>query len=258
MVHWLMSYAPCDIISLWLNVESHWEPCDFFPLWLIVEPHVLSQPHFEGSVRSPLTLPKMGVWSPLRLLKTQMMISGVKKSLLEVFLKPLERFWSIDVQNALAWAIWTSAAQVMGKRRAGSQIDSLTPNHKKSGINPMPTCARGVWYGVGKLSKRATKLVWTSSRSEVEASSYERPKFRESKPGQFKEFWDSTLGVPGKSDIRMRVLCRVTEYTIWGKVVASPKFGLWLTRSQVPCWTHLRVQLCRMRKGLELGAAPDF
>jgi hypothetical protein len=31
--------------------------------------------------------------------------------------------------NALALVIWTSATQVMGKRRAGSQIGSLTPDH---------------------------------------------------------------------------------------------------------------------------------
>ncbi len=32
----------------------------------------------------------------------------------------IESSWSVDVQNGLAWAIWTSAAQVMGERRAGS------------------------------------------------------------------------------------------------------------------------------------------
>jgi len=31
--------------------------------------------------------------------------------------------------NGLAWAICTFAAQVMAKRRAGSQIGSLTPDH---------------------------------------------------------------------------------------------------------------------------------
>jgi hypothetical protein len=39
-----------------------------------------------------------------------------------------------------------------------------------------------------------------SSRSEVEARSYARPKSRESKSGQFR---DSTLGVPGQKAIRM-------------------------------------------------------
>jgi hypothetical protein len=81
----------------------------------------MSQPHFEGSVRSPLTLSKMGVWSPLGLLKTQKTIAGVKTPCIEVFFIPSERSWSVDVQNGLAWAIWTSVAQVMGKRRAGSQ-----------------------------------------------------------------------------------------------------------------------------------------
>jgi len=48
---------------------------------------------------------------------------------LGVFLVSLERSWSVDIENALALGIWTSVAQVMGKRRAGSQIGSLTPDH---------------------------------------------------------------------------------------------------------------------------------
>ncbi len=36
------------------------------------------QPHFEGSVKSPLTLPKMGLGSPPGLSKTQSVITGVK------------------------------------------------------------------------------------------------------------------------------------------------------------------------------------
>jgi hypothetical protein len=46
-----------------------------------------------------------------------------------VFLVSLERSWSVDVENDLALAIWTSVTQVMGKRRAGSQTGSLTPDH---------------------------------------------------------------------------------------------------------------------------------
>jgi hypothetical protein len=46
-----------------------------------------------------------------------------------VFLMSLERSWNVDIENALALAIRTSAAQVMGKRRAGSQTGSLTPDH---------------------------------------------------------------------------------------------------------------------------------
>ncbi len=55
--------------------------------------------------------------------------------------------------------IWTSAAQVMGKRRAGSQIGNLTLDHKKSGIQPNPTFSGGERHGIGKLSKKATRLL---------------------------------------------------------------------------------------------------
>jgi hypothetical protein len=51
----------------------------------------LSQPHFEGSVRSPLTLPKMGVWSPPGLPKTQKTIAGVKTPYIDVFFISLEK-----------------------------------------------------------------------------------------------------------------------------------------------------------------------
>ncbi len=46
--------------------------------------------------------------------------------------------------NGLELVIWTSSAQVMSKRRAGSQTASLTPDHKKSGIDLFPTFAAGV------------------------------------------------------------------------------------------------------------------
>ncbi len=90
---------------------------------------ILSQPHFGLSVRVKPTLPKVGSWSPSGLPKTQSAIAGVKYPRIWALLVSLERSWSVDVQNGLAWAIWTSTAQVMGKRRAGSQTGSLTPDH---------------------------------------------------------------------------------------------------------------------------------
>jgi hypothetical protein len=45
----------------------------------------LSQPHFEASVRMKLTLPKVGTWSPVGLLKTQSLIAGVKTPRIDVF-----------------------------------------------------------------------------------------------------------------------------------------------------------------------------
>jgi hypothetical protein len=94
--------------------------------YINIIPHnwiLLSQPHFEGSVRSPLTLSKMGLGSPLKLSKIQSAIAGVKTPCIEAFFIPLESSWSLDVQNGLAWAIWISAAQVMVERKAGSQTN---------------------------------------------------------------------------------------------------------------------------------------
>jgi hypothetical protein len=53
---------------------------------------LVSQPHFEASVRMKFTLPKVGTWSPLGLPKTQSLIAGVKTPHIEVFFIPLERF----------------------------------------------------------------------------------------------------------------------------------------------------------------------
>jgi len=53
-------------------------------------PGGMLQPHFEGSLRSPLTLPKMGLGSLPRLPKTQNAIAGVKTPRIEVFFIPLK------------------------------------------------------------------------------------------------------------------------------------------------------------------------
>jgi hypothetical protein len=171
-----------------------------------------------------LAFPKVGIWSPPRLPQLQSSIAEVKTPRFEVIFIPLERPWSLDIENGLAWAIWTSAAQVMVERKVMSQTSSLTPDHKKLGIDPTPVCADGMRHTVGKLLRRATSLLQTSSQSEVWARSYELPKSRDSKPWQFQ---DSSLGVPRIKAIWMRVRRSNTENTIWGKVVASPEFEPW-------------------------------
>jgi hypothetical protein len=79
----------------------------------------------EGEAHTP----KSGSWSPPGLPKTQSAILGVKSPRIWALLMSLESYWSVDVQNGLAWTIWTFATQVMGKRRARSQTGSLTPDH---------------------------------------------------------------------------------------------------------------------------------
>jgi hypothetical protein len=81
----------------------------------------MSQPHFGLSVKVKHTLPKVGSWSLTGLPNTQSSIAGVKSPCIWVFLVSLKSSWSVDVQNGLALVIWTSEAQVMGKRRVGCQ-----------------------------------------------------------------------------------------------------------------------------------------
>jgi len=95
-----------------------------------------------------------------------------------------------------------------------------------------------------KISRRATTLVQTLSRSEFGARSYARPKSRESKPGQFR---DSTLGVPGKRAIWMQVWRRAIENTIWGKVMASLESKPWWVKwVQNSPWLVPTPKGCRM------------
>ncbi len=114
---WVWVWLPSCTFSLHLFMPLPWS-------W----PQVL-QPYFEKSVKMRLTLSKMELGSLSGLSKIQSSIIGVKTPCIEVFFISLESYQSVDVENGLAWAIWTSTAQVMAKRKAESQIGSLTPDH---------------------------------------------------------------------------------------------------------------------------------
>jgi len=73
------------------------------------------------------------------------------------------------------------------KKGAGSRIASLTPDQKKSGIDPIYLAADDVPHTVGKLSTRATTLLQTALRFEVCAQSYGAPKCRESRLAEFRD-----------------------------------------------------------------------
>jgi hypothetical protein len=90
----------------------------------------------------------------------------------------------------------TSYGQKKG-RESNCQFDSRPV---KVGNRPDPGVCRVVQDTVGKLLKRATSFLQTSSKSEVWVGSYELSKSRESKSGQFR---NSSLGVPGQKSIRM-------------------------------------------------------
>jgi len=89
----------------------------------------VSQPHFGAKCENAIHTPKSG----------KMESSETPKNLELDLRGQISSHWSVlyingkvlklDAQNGLAWAVWTSAAQVMGKRRVGSQTGSLTPDH---------------------------------------------------------------------------------------------------------------------------------
>jgi len=97
----------------------------------------------------------------------------------------------------------------MAKRRAWSQTASLTPDQKKSGIDPIYLAEDNMRHIIGKLSTRATTLLQTTLRSEVYSQSYGVPKLWES---QLVRFRDSHPGVPREKnhlDVGPMERCRV-------------------------------------------------
>ncbi len=144
--------------SLWAN--PNWNTCHNLRSFIhIITSNIVSQSHFEKSVRMKFTFPKWELGSPRGVSKFQSSISKVKTPCIEVFFVSLESYQSIDVENGLAWAIWTSATQGMAKRKVGSQTGNLIPDHQKLGIDPTPMRAGGVKHAIGKLSTRATSLL---------------------------------------------------------------------------------------------------
>jgi len=112
----------------------------------------------------------------------------------------------------------------MAKRKVGSQINNLTPDHKKSRIDLTSVRADVVQYTIGKLLMRTTTLLETSFRLEVWARNYGPAKLRESNFSSFgTPLWESR----DKKAIWMWALRRGAENTIWGKVMASLESGPW-------------------------------
>jgi hypothetical protein len=76
--------------------------------------------------------------------------------------------------------------------KIGNQIANLTPDQKKSEIDPIYLATGDVRHIVGKLLTRATTLLQTALRSKVCSQSYAASKSRESWLAQFRD-----CGSPG-------------------------------------------------------------
>jgi hypothetical protein len=118
-MHYIVHFSPITIHPMFFRI--------FQNLKMQKTPYVA--PLLWPSVGVNLILGKVGSWSPLGLPNVQSSTARPKTPRLGVFLVSLERSRSVHVQNGLSLVIWTSAAQVMGKRRAGSQTDNLTLDH---------------------------------------------------------------------------------------------------------------------------------
>jgi len=160
----------------------------------------LSQSHFGLSVRMKLTLPKVGTWSPLGLPKTQSLIAGVKTPCIGGFLYSVRKVLKCRCPKWLRMSHLDICSPSYGQKKGRESNWQFDSRPLKVRNRPLLTFAEGVRYGIRKLSRRATTLVETSLPSKVRAMRYEFPKSRESNPGQFR---DSSLGVLGKSAIRM-------------------------------------------------------
>jgi hypothetical protein len=81
-------------------------------------------------------LQKLEAWSPPGLPNVQSSTARPKTPRIGMFLVSLERSWNVDIENGLALAIRTSAAQVMGKTKVENppffdvQIESATQRWK--------------------------------------------------------------------------------------------------------------------------------
>jgi hypothetical protein len=120
----------------YINPNENWSYSSTYSWWM---PFLKNNTHFpQTQCRNPTLaqcggeaqhLEKLEVWSPPGLPNVQSSIARGKTPCIRVFLVSLERSWNVDIENGLALAIQTSAAQVIGKRRAGSQTGSLIPDH---------------------------------------------------------------------------------------------------------------------------------
>jgi hypothetical protein len=147
-------------------------------------------------------------------------------------------------EMALHESFGHSQHKFWSKEGPGVKLAVWLPTTKKSGIDLVPMCSGRVQHTIGKLSRRATSSFQTLPQLEVGAKSYERPKSRKFRPGQFQ---DSILGVPGQRAIWVWARWSNAENTIWGKVVASSEFGSWWVKwVQGHPWLVPTPKGCRM------------
>jgi hypothetical protein len=94
------------------------------------------------SARMTFTLPKWGLGSSQGLPKLQSSISGVKTPCIEAFFISLKNHRSVDVENGLAWAIWTFEAQSYDKKKGHESNWQFDSQLLKVGNQPNPSVCK--------------------------------------------------------------------------------------------------------------------
>jgi hypothetical protein len=109
---------------------------------------------------------------------TQSSIARAKTPCLQVIFILLERSQSVDVENDLGWTIRTSIAQVMHQKKGRESNWQFDSQPLKVGNRPDPGVCSWSATHLGKLLRRATSLLETSSQSQVWGRNYELLKSR--------------------------------------------------------------------------------
>ncbi len=150
----------------------------------------------------------MGKWNPPGLPKTQKTIWGVKSPRLGPFLISMERFWSVDAQNALHWPFGHLQPKLWAKEGLGVKLPIWLPTIKSqestSSRRHLKECDKA-WKAFDKSYNFGSNLVPIRARGE-ELWPFKVPGFQ---PGIVSGL---QLGSPGKKshlDVASAESCRV-------------------------------------------------
>jgi hypothetical protein len=164
----------------------------------------------EGvSLHTPKAIPTLGEGVPVDSRNFRDRFEGSKFNFLWRFLYHWKALGTLMPEMGSHCSFEHLKHKLWPKERAGSRIASLTPNQKKSRIDPIYLATDDVPHTIGKLSMRATTLLQIALRSEVYSRSYGVPKSRESRLAGFR---DSHAGVPREKshlDVGPVERCRV-------------------------------------------------
>jgi hypothetical protein len=217
-------------------------------------------------------LEKVRIWSPPGLPNVQSSTTRPKTPRIEMFLVSLERSWSVNVENGLALAIWTSVAQVMSERRGRESNCQFDSRPLKVENRPLPdlrieSAIRG-WKDLDAGYKfcldfvairRRGRELWAPKRPETPPGTISGLQ-----PGSLGKKWHSGVGAAESRRVYYReygggILPRSGPWCVsWSKVpVACPNTqrcpGMWTNHVGGLFWCRFKLDLLVPRPSLISG-----